>query len=309
MIPLAPAQWRARRAAHEARVEPWIAPRLDRTSRGARHPVDDFLFEYYSFRPGQLRRWSPGLGVILADADEFLEAPHFARVPGGVTVTVAALKPERFAFARWLLDLLAATRDRPAFFGCAGLHEWAMVYRQEEVRHARWPLRLGRDGAAAVVESLPVRCSHYDAFRFFTPAARPLNRLQPTREGALAFEQPGCLHANMDLYKWAYKLAPFVASELIADAFALAREIRELDMRASPYDFSALGLTPVAVETAAGRAEYEALQRGFAERAAPLRERLMIAVRAVLAAQPTAPPPASGSPPPLAPAGATPSLR
>ena len=30
----------------------------------------------------------------------------------------------------------------------------------------------------------------------------------------------------MDLYKWAYKLSPLVPSELVADCFELAREIR-----------------------------------------------------------------------------------
>ena len=63
---LAESDWHARRAAHAARVDPWIAPRLARMSLGARHPVDDFLFEYYSYRPAQLRRWHPGLGVALA---------------------------------------------------------------------------------------------------------------------------------------------------------------------------------------------------------------------------------------------------
>jgi hypothetical protein len=46
-------------------------------------------------------------------------------------------------------------------------------------------------------------------------------------------------------------------------------------MRASPYDLSALGLTPVQVETSGGRAEYTRLQRAFAERAAPLRQQLI----------------------------------
>lgn len=47
---------------------------------------------------------------------------------------------------------------------------------------------------------------------------------------------------NMDLYKWAYKLSPLVPSELVADCFALAREIRTLDMRASPYDLADPGV-------------------------------------------------------------------
>jgi hypothetical protein len=79
----------------------------------------------------------------------------------------------------------------------------------------------------------------------------------------------------MDIYKWAYKLHPATPSELVADCFALAVAVRELDMRASPYDLTALGYSPVPVETAAGRAHYARAQAGFARRAAPLRERLI----------------------------------
>jgi hypothetical protein len=86
----------------------------------------------------------------------------------------------------------------------------------------------------------------------------------------------------MDLYKWTYKLAPFSPSELVADAFALAREIRELDMRASPYDLRALGFEPVTIETPEGRAEYEALQREFSRRAEPIRARLINLCEALL---------------------------
>jgi hypothetical protein len=120
-----------------------------------------------------------------------------------------------------------------------------------------------------------VCCTHFDAFRFFTPAARPLNRLQPARATVSAHEQRGCLHANMDLYKWAFKLAPFTPSELLADCFELARDIREVDMRASPYDLRALGFEPIAIETPAGRSDYERHQRTFAAHGEPLRERLI----------------------------------
>lgn len=82
----------------------------------------------------------------------------------------------------------------------------------------------------------------------------------------------------MNLYKWAYKLSPLVCAELVADCFELAREIRTLDMRASPYDLAALGYPPVPVETPEGRAEYATAQRGFAERAAGLRARLLAAL-------------------------------
>jgi hypothetical protein len=79
----------------------------------------------------------------------------------------------------------------------------------------------------------------------------------------------------MDLYKFAYKLSPLTSAELVADCFALARDIRALDMRASPYDLADLGYPPVRIETADGRAEYGAAQRTFAGRAAPLRAQLI----------------------------------
>jgi hypothetical protein len=136
-------------------------------------------------------------------------------------------------------------------------------------------LRLAPADLAQVVESTSLRCTHYDAFRFFTPAARPLNAAQLTRDAMPRHEQGGCLHTNMDLYKVAYKLTPLVPSELVADCFALARSIRELDMRASPYDLAELGFPAVRVETAAGRIEYVAAQQRFADSAAALRRRLV----------------------------------
>jgi hypothetical protein len=158
-----------------------------------------------------------------------------------------------------------------------------MVYRADETRHD-WPLRLGRDGTDAVVESHRIGCSHFDAFRFFTPEARPLNTLDPGRDDRPKFEQPGCLHAGMDLYKHAFRLTPMVSSDLVADCFELARDIRVLDMRAAPYDLADLGFAPVRIETAAGKQEYAAAQRGFAERGAPLRQRLVAECARLLAA-------------------------
>lgn len=270
--------WRARQSAHEVRVRAWTEPHQARAARGEKHPVEDFLFHYYAFRPAWLRRWHPGPDVVLADeaAREFLRWPEYRETGDGVIVDPAALPAHRREFVAWLRDLLAAMRERPAFYGCFGLHEWAMVYRQsaEEIRHHGWPLRFPPEEIAAIVERSAICCSHFDAFRFFTSLARPLNRLQPTRADAPQLEQRGCLHANMDLYKWAFKLAPFTPAELVADCFALARDIREVDMRASPYDLRALGLAPIAIETVVGRAEYEHQQRTFAVRGEPLREKL-----------------------------------
>jgi hypothetical protein len=276
---LAEAEWRERRHAHEARVRAWTDPHQARAARGEKHPVYDFLFSYYAFRASWLRQWHPGLDTILAgdDAREFLRHPEYRETPDGVMLDPAALPVRRRDFLVWLRGLLAATQTRPPAFGCFGLHEWAMVYRQtpDEIRHNAWPLRFPPDELARIVEAQPVRCSHFDAFRFFTAPARPLNKLQPTRETVPENEQRGCLHANMDLYKWAFKLAPFTPAELIADCFALARDIREMDMRASPYDLRALGFEPIAIETPEGRADYERRQRAFTLRSEPLRARLL----------------------------------
>ena len=275
---LAQDQWLARQAEHAERVRQWTQPHQERKARGEKHPVLDFLFTYYSQRPARLVRWTPGLGVVLAGeaARAFLDRPGFVEADAGVMVD-PDLPPARVPTAEFIHRLLGATASRAPQLGCFGLHEWAMVYRtgQEQVRHRDWPLRLGPAGTDQVVESQTVRCGHFDAFRFFTPEAVPRNTLRPTRASQPELEQPGCLHANMDLFKWAYKLDPYVPAELVADCFALALRIRELDMRASPYDLRPLGYLPVRIETAQGRAEYAREQAGFARDAAPLRAKLL----------------------------------
>ncbi|MGA9749355.1 MAG: 3-methyladenine DNA glycosylase [Nocardioides sp.] len=283
---LGAAGWRQRRAAHEARVDAWVGPHLERRRQGIPHPVEDFLFTYYSQRPAALRRWHPGYGVVLdgPGAADYLSLKGYGRVGDGVGVTPEHVESHQ-VLLRTLHRLLVATAGRPAQLGCFGMHEWAMVYGlgQDDVRHAAWPLRLGSGGTDEVVESHRIACSHFDAFRFFTDEARPRNTLRPTSQDRADFEQPGCLHAGMDLYKHAYRLSPMVASDLVADCFALARDIRVLDMRASPYDFSALGHSPVLVETPAGKQEYAAAQRDFAERGAPLRQRMVEECQRLLA--------------------------
>ncbi|WP_326826470.1 3-methyladenine DNA glycosylase [Streptosporangium sp. NBC_01756] len=278
---LEPEEWQARAEAHRRRVEAWAAPHLARRARGEAHPIEDFLFTYYGHRPARLRQWHPGAGVVLKGASGF--GRDYLDTSEGVTLDTGALMDRRGPSVEWIARLLAATAARPAFLGCFGLHEWAMVYKTVEVRHGAWPLRLSGEEIAEVVEQRGVRCGHFDAFRFFTPEARPLNALQPTRERQQELEQPGCLHANMDLYKWAYKLSPLVSGELVADCFMLARDIRAVDMRASPYDLSSLGHRAIRIETPEGRAEYAAEQRGFAERARPQRQRLLDACERLLA--------------------------
>jgi hypothetical protein len=274
MTTLTFAEWTSYAAEHAARVDVLLAGHLERRKRREAHPVEDFLFTYYPTRPNQLRLWHPGPGVRLLDAASYEGRRGYVVADG-----IASLDPleveRRTDSIKWIRALLSSTLDRQPQFGCFGLHEWAMVYRTPEVRHAAWPLRLGAEGTDQVVESHRIGCSHFDAFRFFTTPARPLNTLQPTRESQPVLEQGGCLHANMDLYKWATKLMPFTPSSLVLSCFELARDIRTLDMRASPYDLAALGYSPVRIETPDGKAEYTAAQRSFADRARPLRHQLV----------------------------------
>ncbi len=284
--------WEPAEAAHQQRVDELTAAHRERSAAGVRHPVEDFLFTYYSLRPSQLRRWHPGLGVALLDADQRADWRFYRQVTdprgSGEPVVRALRKPvvvadpvafcaERGAGVRFISRLLRQTSRAPGQFGCFGLHEWAMVYQRSTSsrRHPELPLRLGAGGTDEVVRSHSIRCSHFDAFRFFSDAARPLNLLSPDIGTRAEMEQPGCLHVSMDLYKWAFRLLPLVSSSLLLDCFELAREVRKLDMRASPYDLSALGYRPVTIETAAGKAEYVAGQRACADRAAGLRVRLL----------------------------------
>lgn len=287
--------WQARARAHATRIGIRVDPHLERRRLGVVHPVHDFLFTYYAHRPAQLRRWHPGYGVALADASEYADLKGYAATVveegrHGPSRNRAAVTADYLASQRPVISaihtLLTATATRPPTLGCFGLHEWAMAYRSElpgnEIRHS-WPLRLGATGTDEVVTDHRIGCSHFDAFRFFTPQARELNTLQPGRDDRPAFEQPGCLHAGMDLYgKVAVRLSPLIPSELVADAFELAWDIRTLDMRAAPYDFTGLTLdptgepwTPVQIETPEGKAEYVAMQRGFSERGAPIRQALI----------------------------------
>jgi hypothetical protein len=268
--------WRAERDAYLARVRPWAEERTRRMSRGEKHPVYDFLFEYYSCRPAHLLRWTPGFGVVLEGAtrDDILWG-EFVPCDGGLVLPASEFPEQRRSYLRWAVRHLEAVLEREPSFACMGLHEWAMVYRDPNVRHPYVPLRLSRAEIDAVVDSQALRCTHYDAFRFFSREAAPLNRWELTRAATAEHDQGGCIHANMDLYKFAYKVAPFCPSEVVAEAFELARAAREIDMRASPYDLSGYGFAPVKIEMRAGREEYVELQRDIAAHAAPVRARLL----------------------------------
>ena len=276
--------------AHLARAESFTAEHLRRRQAHIKHPVFDFLFEYYPVRPAHIKNWHPGLGVLLTGQPPHASMRDYMLVDAsphhlaGVTVDLESYLNRRASSVRYIHELLVSTRENHAQFDCFGLHEWAMVYRSTELRHDL-PLRLTPAETDAVVESHNIKCTHFDAFRFFTPAARPLNLTVLTRETQAHNDQCGCLHATMDLYKWCAKLGPLVPGDLFLDAFELARDTRILDMEASPYDVRGHGFGVVAIETAEGKAEYVTRQRELSLRAKPLRDRLVSLTETALQAR------------------------
>ena len=277
-------EWNERKRRHEEKVDSLIGDYLNRRSRQLKQPVMDFLFEYYAFRPSALKKWSPGLGVAL-EVEDFSSLPQISelKAEGGIAWINLSLLPEkRLRSVQWILTTLKNTRQARPSFGCFGMHEWAMVYKAEKPRHNQVPLRMEPDELAAFVDSRPLVCTHFDAYRFFTPQAVPLNKHVLSRERFSEMEQPGCIHSNMDLYKWAFKLYPWISSNLILEAFELACEARTIDMKASPYDLRDHGLEPIKIETESGRLKYKLAQETIFEKGKPIRDNLIHSYESLL---------------------------
>lgn len=278
--------WRERAKEHTARVGPLADAFLKRRMAGETHAVHDFLFTYYCCSPQKLKQWVPSFEESLIVTPEILaEYPwlsgYWFHQEGDIlALNRAKLNDNIRSLAAFIAKLCDNIRQRAPRFGCYGLHEWAMVYKTQELRHKQ-PLRVSPADLAAFVESQTLCCTHYDAYRFFTKEAHPLNILNPTLDTRLEMEQGGCIHANMDLYKWASKLWPWVGSDLLAKTFLLAVRGRELDMRASPYDLP--GFPPIPIETESGRREYQREQQLYAHQSAPLRQELGEFCRRLLA--------------------------
>tara|TARA_R110002124_G_scaffold63652_2_gene174338 strand:- start:3598 stop:4548 length:951 start_codon:yes stop_codon:yes gene_type:complete len=277
-------KWKSLQTQHEEKVEALVGDYLIARSQHKKNPVMDFLFQYYAFRPSMLKRWSPGFGVGLefSNSDTLPDFEELVVTDGIASIGLDTFPERRIRSTNWILEMLKSTQERKPSFGCFGMHEWAMVYKAEKPRHDQVPLRMEPQELAEFVESRPLLCTHFDAFRFFTKPAQPMNRFELSREKFEETEQPGCIHSNMDLYKWAFKLYPWISSDLILEAFELALEARTIDMKASPYDLVDYGLEPIRIETEAGRKEYKELQEAIFEKGKPLREKLIQQYEALL---------------------------
>lgn len=278
--------WRERERRHRETVDALTKDHLQRRRRGTPHPVVDFLFTYYRTSVGTVRRWHPGPGVILENAhnDSRVHWRHYRpdSLGGrtGLIVDPDSVLSRGGPRLRRSRAVVASTAARPGATGCFGLHEWAMLYRTGDSggRHGHVPLRVPHEKVDAVVRDSRLRCTHFDAFRFFTKPAAPLNELLLSRAGQASHEQPACLHAGMDIYAYTAALEAGAPGELLLDALRAAFSAREIDMRSSPYDLSEWGLTPIPVETPRGRAEFVAFQLDWITRTQALRSRYLRAV-------------------------------
>lgn len=269
--------WVELQAVHEESIAEILDPYLEKRQQQHKDPVMDFLFEYYAFRPSHLKKWSPGLGVMLEDAlpQDLSSFDEVSFNEEGAFLNPDYFPDHRKRSAKWILSLLENSLNKEPAFGCFGMHEWAMVYNAKNVRHDYLSLRMPMDELVEFVDSRPLVCTHFDAFRFFTDEAKPKNKFELSRDTFAQTEQPGCLHTNMDLYKWAFKMYPWIGSDLIRQTFNLALETRTVDMQASPYDLSDLGLKPIKIETDEGRLQYVRLQKEIYQKSVPLRNALI----------------------------------
>ncbi|MDP1879586.1 MAG: hypothetical protein Q8K60_01440 [Parachlamydiaceae bacterium] len=276
-------EWTQRANVHAALITPITDSFIQRRSLRKKHPVHDFLFTYYNCSPTKLKQWVPSIQEELQFEDHlesnypWLMGQFFLFNGKNIRINQSFLPTHLFDLIKFILQLCRNILDKPSRFGCFGLHEWAMVYKssKEEIRHQDNPLRIEPNEIEKFVKSQSLCCSHYDAFRFFTPEAAPLNTIKPSLHSRLHMEQGGCVHANMDLYKWSTKLWPWIGSDFIRKTFFHALEGRELDMRASPYDLKDYGYIPILIETESGRKQYQEEQQLYAGKAQILRNDLL----------------------------------
>lgn len=293
--------WTARAEMHASELNMLVYPGGDslksRMHLVSQDPIYNFLHSYYRYSVKDLKKYSPGIDVLLEDADvvkhrSFLIERLMTVTTEGAYYDPRLMKAPADGRYGWInvtkiRDILNATGSKQPFFGCFGLHEWAMLYsgsnpseptplqRHQEQLSLRIPQSVIDD---VVRGSGQLKCTHFDAWRFFHPDAQDLNIVSPlSRERQVQFEQPGCIHATMDLFKYAYQLYPFVSSELLLQSLKLAIKARKIDMRASPYDVSHVEgcEEPLCVETSEGRRLYVAAQEDLFALSAPIRASLL----------------------------------
>ena len=238
------------------------APHLARRQAGQKHPVHDFLFTYYSFSPAKLMTWQPGLA-----------AERDGRGP----------RPAAAADRGHQDDSLVATASRPAahrLLRPARVGDGA-PHRRDPPRRPAAPRRSGHRRRRRVapdrllaLRRLPLL--HPDGAPDERAVARP-RRPGGVRAAGLPARDDGPLQARVPALA-AGRLRPrrrLLRARVGRPRGRHARVALRLHL---------WGFEPIKIETAEGKRAYAAHQRAFADRAAPLRSRLVEACDLLLSA-------------------------
>ena len=280
----------------------------------SKSPVYNFLHVYYRYSVMDLLAYSPGVNIRLEGCREsdikhgavsfdsvykgempilsskYLNTDESGSFYGISSENIKSVKAFDMSAMIHSKLVLEKTISKPPFYACFGLHEWAMMYSGGKgatplPRHqSGLDLRVKQETIDAVVEG-GVRCTHFDAFRFFHPQAKLMNIVNPISKSMQPdMEQPGCVHANMDLFKHAYTAYPLIDADLLRDCLRIAIAARKIDMRASPYSVSHIAgcEEAICVETVEGRKVYATEQEALANIAMPVRQRLLEAYNLAL---------------------------
>mmetsp|Transcript_17449 Transcript_17449/g.28174 ORF Transcript_17449/g.28174 Transcript_17449/m.28174 type:complete len:315 (+) Transcript_17449:174-1118(+) len=288
--------WRSLAKLHQERLVQVVSPGcIDRdVSKGLdpANPIFNFLKLYYRIKgPKELRRlmrWSPGFGAqvhgVDPRGDKDLIQLKWTQTEGDRVLFKVPEKGLK-SLQQWEMVLRRTMENKPVL-NCFGMHEWAMVYASSESSKFQsevMDFRVSQREINELVVSKGVNCTHFDAYRFFSPDAFDFSKhghLMKTCDRATGqqLENPACIHTAMDTFKVAYKFYPLINSELLLESLELSIDARRIDVRASPYDPSKFGLEPIKVETVDGRREYQIAQRNLLDRSQRLRGKLLKAL-------------------------------
>lgn len=203
---------------HRERIEELLGKTLYKDEN---HPIYNFLFRYFTFKSSRLFDYSPGCNVRFLPSALDTNKIGSDRVRKLATVienNICQVYPyENYFTANQIsamkasLRVLYKTYHRPPSFYCFGLHEWAMQYKPEKDNCSSCGLlgykqnlscRVTAREIEQVIESRPLNCTHYDALRYFTPSSKPKNSFHLVdRFDKEKFDQPGCTHVHMDLFR------------------------------------------------------------------------------------------------------------
>ena len=272
----------------------------------SKHPIYNFLHTYYQYSFKAIELYSPGINIILQDAygdngiNELVSNKYCKYLNNDVYYTPSCIpsttkkEKQHITFLKHNHNILRKTHQRSPFFGCFGMHEWAMVYdpdysstttttataeymnKYKQQKYLNF--RISQSIINNVVSNSNLRCTHFDAWRFFQDDARIQNKHHLERYNQEEYEQPGCIHANMDLFKCATDIYPLIPSTLLLSCLELAINSRTIDMRASPYDVSSYSgcEDAIEIETNIGRQLYIKEQEKIYQQSIPIRHELLM---------------------------------